>query len=140
MAQPKVIILKGIPITKEGYADGAVMPGQLLEKSGLETFEPHGTAGGNAAPRFALPGSDWGNDIDTPYADGDTLKYGVFRQGDEVYAFLNAGASATAGDYLESAGNGSLRPFSTGVAFAQALETIDNSGGASNVRLRVEVI
>jgi hypothetical protein len=79
-----------------------------------------------------------GKTIDTPYAVNDTVKVGTFARGQRLLAWLPAGATVAVGDPLESAGNGLLRPVTTGVALVRALQAVANP--ASAVRVRVEVL
>lgn len=139
---PKVIFLKGSPMGKEGLAGAAgIMPGMLVERAAGGTVVPHATAGGPAVPAFARPNEVIGNGIDVAYDADDTVLYGVSTSGDEVYSLVAAAAPAIAdGAYLESAGDGTLAALTTGQAVAKALEAVDNSGGASSVRIKVEVL
>lgn len=59
-----------------------------------------------------------------------------------MYALVAAGAAAIAQNaYLASAGDGTLVTAGLDeVAVAQALEAVDNSGGGSAVRIKVEII
>lgn len=109
MASPKTVILKGDPIRKEGIAHAAITPGHLLNFYTDGTLQAHATAGGNAAPRFAVEEDFVGDDITTAYAAGDQVQYIVARPGDEVYAILTTSQTIKKGDALESAGDGTLR-------------------------------
>lgn len=156
----RTIFLKKRPIRKEGIADGAIIPGHLVKLASDGKFDVHGTAKGYAVPAFAMENElningDTDNDIDTPYAQNDRLLYGVCSSGAEVYALVAAAASAiVAGDFLESAGDGTLRkitaqsqsgttPFAVtegGKPIAMALEAVDNSGGGAVARIIVEIL
>lgn len=136
-------------IAKEGLADEAITPGALLERTATG-FANHGTAAGNAAASFADINPEIGRGLDTDYADGDQIRVAFCAPGVEVNALVAAGADAiTAGDYLESAGDGTLRLVATDTdtpqglregIVARALEAVDNSGGGSAVRIKVEVV
>lgn len=144
MAERK-ILLKGLPIQKEGVAGVALTPGELVTFNGSGELIPHGSAGGHAAKRFVLEESILGGDIDTDYADGDNVVYIVGYSGCEVYAFLAAGENAAVGSPLVSDGAGALdvgTVDATLVANAivgYAAEAVDNSGGGSRVRIKVEI-
>lgn len=152
MATPKTIVLRGRGIRKEAIADtgSAIVPGMLLERPNATEVAEHSTAAANAAPMFAVENEVVGKDIDEVYAVGDNVLFEVMSPGTEVYALLAAGATAvTAGAFLESAGDGTLRILSTDAAtddtqrasvVAVALEAVDNSGGGTTARIRVEVI
>jgi hypothetical protein len=158
MPTPKTIILKGTPLRKEGVASAAITPGHLVEFGGAEDLRVHSVAGGNARKAFAVE-YDPEKEIDTAYAAAEQVMYVAAGTGDEIYALVAAAAVAIAkGDPLESAGDGTLRkhtPPSQVVAeggtatytitqnhnaiVAFALEAINNSAGASAVRIKVEV-
>ena len=130
-------------------AGSAIVPGMLVELTTAGTVQEHSTAGDTAEKAFALPDLPVAGDIDTAYAVGAQVRYGVARSGQEAYAWVSAGASAIAiGRALESAGDGALQPTATDAAtddtqrnaiVGYALEAVDNSGGGSPVRIRVRV-
>lgn len=108
---PNTINLQGGPLVRfEAPADGAVTPGDLLEIDANATdVSVFSTAGGNAQPLFALENDLEGEDIDTDYADGDTVQVGHFGSGAVVYAWLdNSSGNANKGDPLEAHDDGSL--------------------------------
>ena len=155
----KVITVKGDPIIKEGTAGGAITPGHLVTRSS-GTIIVHANAGQSAQKAFALAMDFLGDSIDDAYASGDRVRYGVYRQGDEVNALVAAGAVAISEqDALESAGDGTLQKHtavSVTVDYTQTTSTytqtvydaaivayattaLDNSGGTASARLVVEV-
>jgi len=144
MATPKVILLKGDPIRKEALAAEAITPGHLLEfvPTGGDAgqLRKHSTAAGVAQAMFAVEESLVGDEIGDAYADGDTVQYMVCRKGDEVYGFLEAGASVNIGAALESNGAGDLQARTGNFPVAQALETKDNSAGIVHARIKVEIL
>ena len=136
---PKTITLKGDFIRKEGEASAAITPGDLVEFGGANDLQVHATVGGQARKAFALENDLIGKGIDDAYAAGDTVQYGVFVPGAEVYCRLTASETCTKGDFLESGGNGRLQVSSTpveGSNVAVALETQASAGG----RVKVEVL
>jgi hypothetical protein len=151
MATPKTIVLRGRGIRKEAIADAgsAIKPGYLLERDNATEVSEHSSAGENAVPMFAVENEVVGKDIDTVYAVGDNVLFEVMTPGTEVYALVAASATAiTAGAFVESAGDGTVRIASTSAATAdterlgiigQALEDVDNSGGGSEARIRIEI-
>lgn len=150
MAQ-KTIALKGNGIRKEAKVGASVItPGYLVELDSAGLAIPHGTALGTASPSFALENELFGYDIDVDYPVGDQLLYETFWSGQEVYALVAASAVAIViGDFLDSAGDGTLKLVTTAAAtadisrnsvVARALEAVDNSGGGSEARIRVEII
>lgn len=133
----------------DGVADGAVTPGELLERTGTDSdgnpqFAAHSTAAGAAKARFAKEYSHTGMSIDDDYSDGDHMEYRDGIPGDRFNAFLAAGENVSEGDKLVSAGNGALQAVTgdgtdAAVIVAEAYEGLDNSGGADPVRIEVEV-
>ncbi len=135
---PKTVVLKGDFIRKEGKASSAITPGDLIEFGGSADLQPHSTVGGEARKAFALENDLIGQGLTDAYDAGDTVQYGVFVPGAEVYVRLNTGKTCTKGQPLESAGNGRLQVESTpvpGSTVGWALETQSTAGG----RVRMEV-
>lgn len=137
------IKLMGEPIRKELPAAGTITPGDLIERTSAGKYQRHSTALGKAQKIFAFENELFANDITVDYVAGppaDDVLGDVYHSGCEVYATLAPSAAAIViGDFLESAGNGTLRKLTTGVHLASALEAIDNSAGASKVHIRVEI-
>jgi hypothetical protein len=134
MAKKRQIALLGHPIVnEEGVAGEAITPGALVK--GVGTILNHATAAGNALPAFALERDEFGDDIDTAYAVGDTVKVGVFHSGQRVNAFIESGQNITAGALMESAGDGSLKVFGSGVVVGVSRTTT----GAVTARTRIEL-
>lgn len=142
----KTIILLGQPVYNEdGVAAEAIRPGHLVK--GVTSILKHASAGGNTPRAFALERDEMGKGIDdTPdtnagsaaYAIGDTVKIGVFHQGEHVLAFVASGQSITADQQLESAGDGTLKAVASGVVLARSLDT---TGAVTTLtRLRVEIM
>lgn len=141
----RTINLSGGGVHKEAVSAGVVMPGHLVAYRSAGTVGVHNVAAGNAAPLFARENELEGEGIDTAYAADDRLFFFAMPPGEEVNALVAAGAPAIAfGDYLESAGDGTLRKVVTAAAtadtqrrgiVAQAMEAVDNSGGSEAVRI-----
>lgn len=130
------IALKGHFVLKEAKASAAITPGHLVEFGGAAELRKHATVGGQARKAFALENDLVGQGIDDDYDANDTVRYGVFPPGTEVYAKVNY--AATKGDFLESNGDGQLKLSSTpieGSNIAVAMETVGGAG-----RCRVEVL
>lgn len=152
---PSTIILHGEDNArdrKDGVAQSAITPGQLVEVTGTvsgsttKQIDVHSSAAADTVPRFALEYSHTGGGIDDDYAVDDHMEYRTFKPGEEVNAFLAAGENVSEGATLVADGSGNLRLIDTsggdaeGVAVAEALESVDNSGGSSAVRIRAEVM
>lgn len=137
----RVIVLQGLPeVNEEDKAAEAITPGHLVNYNGSGDLVKHATAGAYAARTFALSREEMGKDIDTAYAIGDTVKVGSFAPGHRVNAIIASGVNASKGSLLESAGDGTLRVRTSGVAIGRSLEALNNSAGPSTSRLRVEII
>ncbi len=140
MAKRTVKLLGEPTQNEDDKAAAAITPGMLVNFNGSGDLVPHATAGGQAARAFALEREEMANDIDTPYAIGDTVKVGVFPPGTRVNALIATGQNITKGNFLESgAVAGTLRVFAAGIVLARALESVNNASG-SNARLRVEIM
>lgn len=130
----RVIALRGEPIVDEqNTASEAITPGHLIQ---IDTgqWRKHADAGLNAQRVFALERSEMGDDIDTAYASGDRVKAGFFSPGQRVNALLPIGVTVVEGaTYLESNGDGTLRPLDTDAA-------TDDTQRASVVGLAAESI
>ena len=141
----------GEPQVKEALAasGSAINPGYLIEETTAGEVQEHSTAAANAQKLFAMTDLPVGGKISDAYAVGQTVRYGAFKTGQEVYALLAAAATAvTQGAALESAGDGTLRVLTTDAAtddtqrdsvVAYAIEAVDNSGGGTEARIRVRV-
>jgi hypothetical protein len=150
VAANNTIVLKGKGIRKERAAGGTITPGHLLAYTSTLTVVVHPTAAGNAQKMFAVENEVIGKDIDTNYSSGDNVLFEVLPRGAEVNALLAASAVAVVkGDYVESNGTGTVRKMTTNAATADtqragvvgiALESVDNSGGGTPVRLLIEVV
>lgn len=128
----------------------AIVPGMLIERylNTTAMFRPCTivTALG-VSPTFALNQSMLNKGVGLPsgvaadnYAIGDLVEAVIGKSGTTIWALVATAAPAIAiGDKLESAGDGTVRKFTTGTPIALALEALTNVSGA-NARLRLEVI
>jgi len=143
----KTITVKGAAnvIRKEGIAVAAITPGHLLERvaAGVQV---HSTAAKRAARAFAVENEVVGGDIDAVYAALDTVLYGVFPPGAEVYAILADSQTVVVGEFLESNGDGTLKEVAVDTAtddtqrnslIAVALEAVTTSGAVARIRCEV---
>jgi hypothetical protein len=139
-ATPDTIVLKGVGIRKEADANGTITPGHLVVA--LTTgIVVHPNAAESAIAAFAVENDIAGDEIDTDYVSGDNVLYEVLPPGSEVFALV--GAVVTVDDYLESAGDGTLRKQAVLAATSQlqrnsvvgrALET---TSGADRCKIEV---
>lgn len=139
---PKTVELYGESIQYEATAtDAAITPGMLVTRTATGV-RPHNVAGNVANATFAFENDMVGNGIDDAYDVGDNCYLRTYSAGSGVYALLAAGATAvTNRAYLTSAGDGTLEVAGDGdIVIAQAMEAVDNSGGATRARIRVETV
>lgn len=135
------ILLKGRGTRLEGVAGGAITPGHLVTQNSSGLIIVHNTAGGAALKCWAVENDLEGKEISDAYATDDYVQAEILKSGDEVLAFVIAGGAAIViGDLLEAGGSGGLRKLASGVAIAQAIEAVDNSGGGTQARIKVRVI
>lgn len=141
--QAQVVTLRsgpaGAPITNERLAGVAgIIPGMLVRESAGNVII-NATAGKGPA-LFALPNLPVSGDISTAYATGVTVQYGAYSAGQEVNALVAAGALAIAdGAPLTCSTDGTLVTGTEANAIAYAMEAVDNSGGATVVRIKARV-
>lgn len=137
------IWLKGDGITKEGNAGGTITPGHLVMRNttASQFVVQTATATGVVLPAFALEADFVGKGVDTNYTTGLRLQVLYPQKGAEIYALVPAAASAIViGNFLQSAGDGTVVLRTTGQVVGVALEAINNSGGGTPVRIRMEVL
>jgi hypothetical protein len=121
MANQRQVILRNefAVVHNEDLAAGeAITPGHLMGVSSGEWVK-HAGAGKNAAPWFALERDELGNDMDEAYAADDIVKAGFCPPGTHVNAWCASGTDLTIGDYVESAGDGTLRELGVDAATDQ---------------------
>lgn len=130
----------GQPLLTERIANAAgIIPGHLVIEA-LGKVGVNVTADALAPKLFAQTNLATAGDIDTAYADGETVSYGAYHAGQEVNGIVAAGAGAIAdGAPVASAGDGTLKIGTAATAIAYAMEAVDNSGGATAVRIKIRV-
>lgn len=152
---PHTILLSDVPewVRDEAKANSvAITPGDLIEPVGAGLVKLHATQAGNAQPWFAIE-NPWEESnttaaIDTDYGTTDTVFFVKGQPGQQIYAWLQPGGSVAAHTLLESAG--SMGALQTATAegtvtapmrfVAKALETVNNSAGTVNARIKVEIL
>ena len=136
------IVVKGYPSRKEDVAAETITPGHLIALTSANKLIKHAVAAAKAQTMFAIENEVFGQGIDVNYVVNDNVLYGVFRPGDEVNALVAAAAPAIViGDYVESAGNGTVRKVATvATAIGMARQAVDNSAGGAPARLLIEIL
>lgn len=133
-------------IIEEYAAASVITPGNLIELTSSGTVQNHSTEGGNALPMFALEDELQGRGIEDDYAAADKVQCWVAQPGEIVYARLADGESVAPGDFLESAGDGTLKKHTdagsveiytkciVGVALeSRELDSLSGGGGDSSL-------
>jgi hypothetical protein len=142
MAQASnTIFLKGDGEFIEGNALAAISPGHFLRRTGVvDQLAVQATAAADVKPIVALEYDIIGRGIDKNYAANERVLAVIPRKGSWIYALVAAGAAAVGiGAGLEYAADGTLRILAAGKRIATALEAVDNSGGGTPARIRVEI-
>ena len=156
--------------TESGIATAGITPGKLVDVTGYDTAgasdEPqiseYDTDGARILARFAMELAKTGKTIDDDYASDDYAEFRVFEAGEEAYGFvfdgsnaagsgtdLSSNANLSVGDYVTTYSGGGdtgcVRKWVSGTdpegaKLAQVKEAVDNSGGGSAARVRLEVV
>lgn len=114
MAKNTIKIKSLLNIQDEKVAAAGITPGHLIELTSAGKVQKHSTGGGQAFPMFALEDSYQGRGISDAY-DATTYKQVICwipTRGDQVYAHISSTSEdIVIGDFLESAGDGTLRKY-----------------------------
>jgi hypothetical protein len=143
-----VKLKKYLDVIEEYVAAGAIIPGHLVKFNSNGKVEVHSDSNENAIPMFALEDELQGKTIDQAYAQGDPVQVWVAQRGEHVNAILAAGETIVAGDFLSSAGDGTLHKHiedtdSGGVEVhgmqivAQALEAVTTTSAVARIKVRI---
>lgn len=157
-ASHSVIIKKYSDCIEEFVASAAITPGHLVEVITGGEIRVHATAGGNVLPMFALEDEPQGKSITEAYAHEDVVQVWTPTRGDIVNALLADGQTIVAGDFLQSAGDGTLTKYvaehwhsaDAGTVYPLAIvgvatEAVDLSGSTgthpvSGLRIKVRIV
>jgi hypothetical protein len=156
MAKYRTIKLKSYNnVQEEHIAVSAITPGHLLTLNSDDKVLPHSVAGGNAYPMFALEDVYQGKTIADAFSADDPVQCWIPGRGDMVNAILKDGENVVIGDYLESAGDGTLQKHVADVdssadittiyplqIVGQVVEAVDLSGSSGThpvTELRVKI-
>jgi hypothetical protein len=122
---------------EEALASVEVKPGHLLARDSDGKFKPHDSAGGYAERLFAKEDDLQGNTTADAYAIGDRVIAYHALPGDEIQVLYTASEDIAIGDLLESAGDGTLREITSGVAVAVATQAIASAVADTLYKARV---
>ena len=114
------IVLKGCGVRQEAIGSGVIKPGYLVALDSNGKFVAHSSAKAAASKRFAIENDLEGKGISDSYANGDLVQANVMQPGDEIQAYLKNAEDVDVGEFLESAGDGTLQAYTNGVPLAIA--------------------
>src|SRR5262252_4578483 len=138
---PRTILLGGhdgghAVIVNDVVAGEAILPGTLVQRfqksAGVVAYRKNNVASVSQQRAVALNASMLNRGVDDSWASGELLEVGILSPGDTAWVLIASGATAVvAGDFLESAGDGTVRKTGTQAnALFIALEDTNNSTGA----------
>ncbi len=115
----RTIVTKGKDrcIFKEGFAGEILTPGHLLQGLPADLLK-HAVAAGTAIAMFAVENELAGKEIGDTYADLEGVRYVIAPPGTEIAAIAD-GTGVTAGDIVESNGDGTFQVQAASAATAQ---------------------
>ena len=141
------IILKGHALNKEGVCTETMLPGHFVvsipsdnEQTGSLAFP---ATAGAVAQGIMREYDIEGQGVTDAYAANDIGLYAVMSKGSEVLARVAAGAAAiAAGAPLRVQTDGTVLTATVGThhVVATAMEAVDNSGGGTEVFIKVEIV
>ena len=109
MAKNTIVIKGYLNIRDELVASAAITPGHLVERLADGKVQKHALAGGPVNPLFAIEDAFQGKKITDNYSTDNDVFLWKPIPGEQVYAHVS-GTDAIIGDFMESAGDGTLRP------------------------------
>lgn len=138
----RTIIAMGEGTRVEYEAHAAISPGDLVTVLSTGKVQRHAVAAARPGSVFAIENELFGRGVDVDYAAGDRVLCEACYAGMEVNVTIAAAAAAIViGDFLESAGDGTLRKVAlAATAIAVAEEAVDNSAGVTKTRVRARLI
>jgi hypothetical protein len=130
----KVILLRGNAREESGIADATITPGMLLEFETANGLSPHAGAGAAAAAIFARAAhEDDGDGIDDNIASGSEVTAIYPEKGAKINAVTDE--TIDRGEFVQSAGDGKVALFDSGVIIGVASAASDLSGTVGRVEI-----
>jgi hypothetical protein len=142
-------------VFEEYKANAAITPGHLIEVIATDKVQVHATAGGNVLPMFAIEDELQGHGVDDAYEVDAQVQVWVPTRGDMVNAILADEENVVIGDFLVSAGDGTLKKFAgassaavvdvasaaiVGVAVSALNLSSSSAAAIENTRVQVRII
>lgn len=126
---------------EEAVASGVCKGGHLLILDSDGKVKKCNVANGGLELLIAVEDSLQGKLVTDEYAIGDVVRHYVAKRGNIFQVRLPAAADAIViGDKLNSNGDGTFKKVASGDPMAVALEAVDNSGGGSEVFIKVRIL
>jgi hypothetical protein len=140
---PNTIFLGGQRIQVNDLAcSEAITPGHLIDSfnnAGVMRWRKHASASIAVAVTVATEMAMMNKGVDDAYAAGDLVEASVLMPGATAWMFIASGQTIVHGNKMESAGDGTLKVFGTGVVLVKALEN-KTAAFTGLTRLRVEAV
>lgn len=126
----------------ERTATEVITPGMLVNPVDTATVEKNDLVGnGNHQVEVAVENDIFGGGVDDDYAIGDTVLSQILMPGHEFMGLVDAGAAAIGFDaYVTAAAGGFVAIGTAANAIGKARSAVDNSGGGSPARIRIQVL
>lgn len=144
---PRTIHLAGpITLVDEFLAGESITPGHLVEMydaSGTMKWRKHASATEMLSLAVALDRPENNFTIDTAIAAGETLKAAYFTTGSVFYGLIASGQNISKGEFLQSAGDGTLKTATATTAAANVarMQSLDAPGAVTALtRIRVQFV
>jgi hypothetical protein len=144
MAKNTIKLRNYLNIEIEKVANAAITPGHLIEEMSTGKVRVHATAGGTQYPMIAVEDELQGKGVDDAYAAGDQVKVWIPTRGDVASMILKNGENVAIGDFLESAGDGTVQKYVVdtdssknttaeilNIIIGQAITALDLSGSSA---------
>jgi len=147
-SQNTIMIVNKNMVRGEATGSGSITPGHLLYRTSADLVAVHAAASGRHQSMFAIEDELQGKDISDVYATATKVQYVVCNRGDQIHALIANGANIVKGDYLTSAGDGTLKEMKGDSTIleefpvAVARETCDMTGSSAedDPRCIVEIV
>jgi hypothetical protein len=129
---------------REGNAAEAITPGHMVTRGASDNIYKQTIAGGantGVQAAVAIENHWFGGGLNDAYAANDQVAYQILQSGAEFQGIVAAGAPAIAlHDFVECAGDGTIRKSTAAGKSLRARAALDNSAGGTTARLRVQVL
>jgi len=116
-------------------AAAALYPGHLVEINSNGKVQKHSTADGNVVPvKVAVEDAFQGNDLGDGYSSDDPVSVWTPQSGDWFMGILANDEDVSEGDFLESAGDGTLQKWTADT------NSIESGGGTTTQEKGLSIV